>query len=324
MVTLTVPVYNMEQHLPRCMESLLHQTCRDYEILLIDDGSTDSSGALCDEYAAIYPELVRVVHKPNGGLSSARNAGIAHALGEFIVFPDPDDWVEPDYVAAFLEVQARYHADLVCLGHYVDTDSASIPCKPDAQMLLLSGSEAQRGLLLPPGMQGFSWNKLYRLEIIRTYGLSFPNQMGITEDLFFTYQYLAHCHTVCHVPTRYVYHYYQRENSSTRSPFNREKIHTIRTYEHIIADCAERDPILAHGARNEICTVAVNLLYEYEMTGKPDPEARAWLLSRVRQLLPGYLKQSRYGLGRKVQTLLTAVSPRLLMHLKKAVRNILR
>lgn len=98
MLTLAIPVYNMKQYLSRCMETLLAQTCRDLEILLIDDGSTDGSGEMCDAYAAEHPNFVRVVHKKNGGLSSARNAGIDAAKGEYIIFPDPDDWVEPDYV----------------------------------------------------------------------------------------------------------------------------------------------------------------------------------------------------------------------------------
>ncbi len=101
MLTLVVPIYNKEQYLPRCLDALLAQTISDYEILLINDGSTDGSGAVCDRYAAEYPGLIRVIHKPNGGLSDARNVGIDSALGDFITFPDPDDWVEPDYVQTF-------------------------------------------------------------------------------------------------------------------------------------------------------------------------------------------------------------------------------
>ena len=91
MITLVVPIYNMAQYLPRCVDSLLRQTCRDFEIVLVDDGSTDASGAMCDRYAADHPGHIRVIHKENGGLSSARNAGIDAARGEFVIFPDPDD-----------------------------------------------------------------------------------------------------------------------------------------------------------------------------------------------------------------------------------------
>ena len=131
MVSVAIPVYNMEQYLPRCMETMLAQTCRDFEILLIDDGSTDGSGEMCDAYAAKHPDFIRVVHKANGGLSSARNAGIDAAKGAYIIFPDPDDWVEPDYVEKLLEYRELYDADLVCTGYYVDTESGCVPAKRD-------------------------------------------------------------------------------------------------------------------------------------------------------------------------------------------------
>lgn len=321
MVTLVVPVYNMEQYLPRCMTSLLGQTCRDYEILLIDDGSTDSSGDLCDSYAAANPGFVRVIHKENGGLSSARNAGIEHALGEYIVFPDPDDWTEPNYVASFLEFMHRYQADLVCLGHYVDTDATSIPALPDKDAVVLLGRDGQRGLLLPPRMQGFSWNKLYRLDIIREHGLRFPDGMGTTEDLWFAYCYLAHCSRVCHAPAERVYHYFQRVDSSTQSGFSRAKMGTIKTFERIIADCSERDPELASLSHDRICTSAVNLLWLHESSSGKDPEARRYLLSYIRRLLPGYLRSTQYGMGRKLQALLAAVSPRIFARLKNLVHK---
>ncbi len=320
MLTLAVPVYNMEQYLPRCMASLLDQTCRAYEILLIDDGSTDRSGAMCDEYASRHPDLVRVVHKPNGGLPSARNAGIDHARGEYIIFPDPDDWVEPNYVQAFLERRCKYQADMVSLGNYVDTDSGSEPRGPDTAPMILSGYEARRGLLLPPRMQGFSSIKLYRLDLIRSHGLYFLDGLGTTEDLDFSYRYLAHCRTVCHDPACRVYHYYQRADSSTLSGFTPEKLGILRTYERIIDDCADRDLELAQVTRDEICTASVNLLWMHECIPDPDPAIRAQLLSRIRSSLPRYFRAPHYGFGRKLQTVLAAISPGLFTCVKKAVR----
>lgn len=324
MVTLVVPIYNMERYLPRCMDALLAQTCREHEILLIDDGSTDSCGDLCDGYAAAHPGLVRVIHKPNGGLSSARNAGIDHARGEFIVFPDPDDWVEPDYVEKLLRYQREYQADLVCLGHYVDTDTTSVPAMADKQAVVLLGRDGQRGLLLPPKMEGFSWNKLYRLDIIREHGLRFPDGMGTTEDLWFAYRYLSHCSRVCHVPAERVYHYCQREDSSTQSGFSREKMGTIKTYEQIIADCAEHDPALACLCRNRICNEAVNLLWLHQNTPSKDPEAKRQLLSYIRRCLLGYLLSSQYGAGRKLQALFAACSPSVFAYLKNLMHKRLR
>lgn len=309
MVTLVVPIYNMERYLPRCMASLLNQTCTDYEILLINDGSTDSSSSLCDRYSAENPGLVRVIHKENGGLSSARNTGIDNARGEFIVFPDPDDWVEPGYVELLMKYQKEYQAELVCLGHYVDTDNSSVPALPDSETSLMLGREGQRGLLLPPKMEGFSWNKLYRLDIIRIYGLRFPDGMGTTEDLWFAYCYLSHCSRVCHAPSVRIYHYCQREDSSTQSGFSPDKMGTIDTFEQIIADCTERDPALASLCRNRICNEAINLLWLHQNTAAKDPELKRKLLSDIRRYLLDYLLSSQYGTGRKLQALFAAFSP---------------
>ena len=320
MVTLVIPVYNMERYLPRCFASIQAQTCSDFEVVLVDDGSTDASGALCDAYAAEMPDRVRVIHKPNGGLSSARNAGIDAARGEFIIFPDPDDWVEPHYVESMLTYQREYEADLVCLGHYVDTGTNSVPTIHDGKERMLLGREGQRGLLLPPRMEGFCWNKLYRLDLIRSRELRFPDGMGTTEDLWFGYCYLAHCSRVYHAPTQLVYHYCQREDSSTQSGFSREKIDTIKTYEHIIRDCAERDPELARLAQDRICTIAVNLIWLLENAPEKDASARKYLLSYIRRLLPGYLRSAQFGFGRKFQAILAAISPRVFMHLKNAVQ----
>lgn len=321
MLTLAIPVYNMEQYLPRCMETMLTQTCRDFEILLVDDGSTDGSGPMCDAYAAGHPDFVRVVHKANGGLSSARNAGIDTAKGEFIIFPDPDDWVEPDYVEKLLEYYQQYHADLVCTGYDIDTETGRTPAKQDHPPMTLSGPEAQKALLLPPQMSGFAWNKLYRLDVIREHNLRFLDDVGITEDLDFAYRYLAFCRTVCFAPSARTYHYFQRDGAATRSGFSRRKLGSLHTYEKIIADCEQTMPDLAQAAKDEICTTAVNLIWMYQNSKIKDTEVKKILLRRIRENLPAYLRGNRYGLGRKVQAVLACFCPGLYAHLKNAVQR---
>ena len=321
MITLAIPVYNMEQYLPRCMKTLLNQTCRDFEIVLIDDGSTDGSGEMCDAYAAEHPDFIRTVHQANGGLSSARNAGIDAAKGAYIIFPDPDDWVEPDYVEKLLEYREMYKADLVCTGYYVDTESGCVPAKRDHPPVTLTATEAQKALLLPPQISGFAWNKLYRLDIIRKNGLRFLNDVGITEDLDFVYRYLAFCGEACLAPSARTYHYFQREGAATRSSFSMRMVDSLHAYEKIIDDCQQTIPELAQAARDEICTTAVNLIWKYENAKMEDALTKKILLGYIRGNLPAYLRGSQYGFGRKVQAVLASICPGLYARLKNAVQR---
>ena len=115
-ISVIVPVYNVEQYLPRCIDSILNQTFTDFELLLIDDGSTDGSGAICDEYAR-KDSRIRVFHKENGGVSSARNLGLYNAKGKYIAFIDADDWVESRSLPAFVKALEKCESDVV-LTHY--------------------------------------------------------------------------------------------------------------------------------------------------------------------------------------------------------------
>ncbi|MBR4473712.1 MAG: glycosyltransferase family 2 protein [Oscillospiraceae bacterium] len=114
MISVIVPVYNVEPYLPRCIKSILQQTYTDFELLLVDDGSTDSSGAICDEFVE-KDSRIRVFHKENGSMSDARNYGLDRTCGEFVAFVDSDDYVGPDYLRILAETQAQFQADMVML-----------------------------------------------------------------------------------------------------------------------------------------------------------------------------------------------------------------
>ena len=318
MLTLAIPVFNMEQYLPRCIDALLAQTDQDFEILLVDDGSTDGSAALCDGYAAAHPDLVRVVHKPNGGLSSARNAGIEAAKGEFITFPDPDDWAEPEYVQTFLELLEQYQTDLVCTGFWVDEGEKQYPGYLDGPTVTMTAGEARKALLLPPRMGGFSWNKCYRLDLLLRHDIRFRSDVGAAEDLDFAYRYLKVCETVCFCPSRRTIHYDQHPGSVTHSGFSRRNLEDFRTYEMIAAD---PDTALADAARDEMCVTAVNHLWSLLSSGERDGYARKELLRHLRRSLFVHLRSATYRRNRKLQALTAALSPRLFALLKGAARK---
>ena len=318
MISLVIPVFNMKQFLPRCMEKLLKQK-GDYEIVLIDDGSTDGSGELCDWYASEYSALVRVVHKENGGLSSARNTGIDAAQGEYVTFPDPDDWVELNFIERLTTLQEQYTPDLLCIGHYIDFDNQSVSANERQPLKQMNKNQAQKALLIPPSMNGFAWNKLYHMDIIQSHQLRFLDDVGTTEDLDFAYRYLQFCEKIVFSPEDRLYHYYQRNGAATHSGFSRKKMESIRTYEKIIATAIDKEMIRA--AEEEICNTAVNLVWSFRESHIDDEEIWRQLRQYLGQYLKYYCVSQRYGIGRKVQAILAYYTPNLYVYLKRKINK---
>ena len=316
MITVVVPIFNMDQYLERCINSLLNQSYHNYEILLVDDGSTDDSYMICENYASQYPNI-RVYHKINGGLSSARNAGIDLAQGNRIIFPDPDDWVGRDYLKELVDLQTYSDADLACTGHFVDYDNQCIPANVHSKKIEMTGNEAQNALLIPPRLNGFAWNKLYDLKIIKEHHLRFSDDVGTTEDLDFAYRYLKYCNKVSFDPQKRMYHYYQRDGAATHSRFSKQKLQSIRTYEKIIADTDSI--VLKDAAASEICNTAINLLLLYNTGGTNDRNTEKLILSYIRQYRKQYIKSSYYGVGRKVQCIGACFIPKVYCTVKRVL-----
>lgn len=317
-ISVVVPIYNLSKFLPRCFESLLEQTIDNYEIILVDDGSTDDSGILCDQYHNEYKDFVRCIHKRNGGLSSARNAGIDLANGKYIIFPDPDDWVEPDYLEELLSLQLRESVDLVCTGYKVEFDSNSVLANLGQQYQTMSKEKAQLSLLISEGMGGFAWNKLYHLDIIRREKLYFLDDVGTTEDLDFAFRYIQHCSMVCFAPDVRTYHYYQHKNAATHGDFSERKVASIYTYEKILQVVGNNSEI-GVAAKEEICNTAINLIVMYLNSGNDDKKLYKKIRSYIKEYYWEYIKSTHYSLKRKAQAVLARYSPKVY----QKVRNII-
>lgn len=316
MITVVVPIYNLSDLLPRCISTLLEQ-CGLIEIILVDDGSTDKSPVMCDYYAETFPDRVRVIHKSNGGLASARNMGIEAAQGDYIIFPDPDDWVEPNYISKLTELQEKYQPDLLCVGHYVDYDDHSEAANIGQSLRQMDGIQAQKSLLIPPCMSGFAWNKLYHLDIIRENDLRFLDDVGTTEDLDFAFRYLEFCKKVVFSPEDRIYHYYQRNGAATHSGFSQKKLDTIRTYEKMIVLTTNKDIIRA--AQEALCNTAVNLLWIYENSKFDDVYIEKKIQSYIWMNLKQYCTSKQFGIGRKIQAIIACYMPRTYAYLKNKV-----
>ena len=215
-ISFVIPVYNCKTFLPDCVSSIRAAGIPDYEILLIDDGSTDGSGALCDELALKSPEI-RVVHQPNAGASAARNRGIREASGELLLFIDADDSIEPKLLSNVLSDSRCAESDLTIFGLAFDyykngncyrRDPLFYPT--DAVLDSQNWGKEFRVLFAKNSLSPV-WNKVYRRDILQQYHLLFNEGMFLYEDLEFVLRYMQHCDRIWNVP-KAIYHYRQSED----------------------------------------------------------------------------------------------------------------
>ena len=218
-ISVIVPVYNVEKLLHRCIDSILAQTFTDFELLLIDDGSKDKSGEICDEYTEIDARI-RVFHKQNGGVSSARNIGLDNARGEWIGFVDSDDYVEENFLSSFFKL--GQNADLLSQGFLSPNWQNKGPkTVTEKDEIVTENSIASFALRLTKTTQiGFLWCKLFRSKIINKYSIRFDENVCFMEDRLFIYNFLSHSNRVINVSeTGYVYYF-----SSTGKTFGKQDV----------------------------------------------------------------------------------------------------
>lgn len=194
MISIIVPIYNSENYLNRCVDSILSQTYTDFELLLIDDGSTDGSGTICDEYAE-KDSRITVFHKPNGGVSLARNIGLDNARGEWITFCDADDYVSPSYLENLIAAVDNPEIDLVF--NYAIVHCNGKVEKEDYPEKEISISEIS-DLFLHNDLiwHTSTWSKLFRRSIIENYNIRYIEDVHIGEDALFLFTYLLKCRRI--------------------------------------------------------------------------------------------------------------------------------
>lgn len=225
-ISVIIPIYNVEAYLPRCIESVIHQTFKELEILLIDDGSTDESGKIADAYKE-SDIRIKVIHKENGGLSDARNRGIKESTGEYIFFLDSDDWLDYTALERLYEVMVQDKVDLAVGGFYYAYDQGDWVdqryWRQGEEKRILNNEEAMTALIENEYVKNFAWGKLYKRQLIE--GILFEKGI-LFEDVFWQVQVFSrinHC-TILRQPICY---YYQRE-SSIVGRFNLRKLDILK------------------------------------------------------------------------------------------------
>lgn len=230
-LSIIVPVYNVEEYLDRCIRSVLRQSFNNFELLLIDDGSEDRSGRICDLYAD-KDSRVRVLHKENEGVSIARNMGMMMARAEYIAFVDADDELDGQMYQKLMEEMRKPEPDIVFCRFYTFTDAGDkqycyeenlgkVAQHPAALELFLVEKKYEKkgNTLIKDNVFGSVCRSIFKSEIIQTYNIRFVPQIRLAEDLLFLMEYCNYCKRGC-VVDEYLYHYYVSRNTSAVSGYS--------------------------------------------------------------------------------------------------------
>lgn len=242
-ISVIVPVYNTEKYLHRCIDSILSQTFTDFEVLLIDDGSTDSSGEICDEYAA-KDARVRVFHKENGGASTARIIGLDNAKGEWISFVDADDWLDISLYHDMLNKAQKENSDMVACGVAIErhgSESLLLECPIDYTSI----QSLQDFRMIEGTVYSSLWNKLIRREYIDKHQLSFDNRLHMWDDLWFILRARLYNPIISILSTSYYHYRTDSLNSITKQSAKRKIVSQIHCA-NMISDFISRHSDLSH------------------------------------------------------------------------------
>lgn len=269
-ISVVIPVYNAESVVHRAVESILPQMNGQVELILVDDGSKDNSGAICDEYSKNHSQ-VKVVHKVNGGLSSARNAGMAVAQGEYIVFLDADDYLAPNACEELSKVICEHHPDCIDFGwNYVYWTGEITPNLHKVPKNVLLGNDVLRNLILPPLLHlngdeehfiyDFACMKVFRRRIIEENAVSFNEKQRIWEDRPFVCHYLKYCRNFYSMDQCLYYYVFTEGSLGQRYSLDFFKIMltSFQFYRQLYADEFEFDtPFVNH----YWCHAIENMIY---------------------------------------------------------------
>lgn len=211
-ISIIVPVYRVEKYINRCLDSILNQSYKNLEIILVDDGSPDRCGEICEEYAK-KDSRIRVIHKENGGLSDARNFGMKYITGEYTLFLDSDDYIEKDCIETLLKIAQENNSDIVQCGFYYDYNTYLLYddryYTEDSPIVNLDNNSLMRELVINERVKNFVWGKLYKSELIRD---KYFKKGVLFEDVFWSHNIMKDVkkYTIIHKP---LWYYTQREDS---------------------------------------------------------------------------------------------------------------
>lgn len=311
MISVIVPVYNVEKYLDKCIQSILNQTYRDFELILVDDGSTDRSGEMCDQYA-IKDERLRVIHKENGGQSEARNYGVSYARGEFIAFVDSDDYIHERYLE-ILDCMNDHENSITVVGMkkvYSD-EICSQRIQKNEATVKLSGRKAAINALYQKGIDTSPWGILLPKRVVVQY--PFPVNKYHEDDLT-TYKYYMSVDEV--VISRESLYFYRQRPDSTMHKIGKPIFDELEAADKVVLDAAINYPFLYSAAKSKQFSNYVQvLLRTYDSFGNSDIQGR--ILEVLDEYKLKMLKDKNARIKNRLAALLLMGDARLLYYVNK-------
>lgn len=310
-LSIIIPVYNVENYLEACVDSILSQDFKDYEIILIDDGSTDKSGKICDAYAA-QDERVRVFHIENGGPSKARNYALAIADGKYVEFVDSDDQIESD---ALIKIYEKIHSQneevLIMNTNIVDGNDSVIQIlnipnkgKKSTDNILIELTPTSKAIYLH-----YLWNKWYSLDFLRRNNITFDENVRLGEDFLFNCNVFKNA-TMIEGTDVLLYRYYKRDNGSLSSKFNADELQRRKMMDAVLIDLYQSKGLYCAETREQIDQMIGAMAFASirAVFGKNSPKrkkqkeyVRDFLESEYYDYLIKYLSSGNVGMVNRVE-----------------------
>jgi len=280
-ITVIIPVYNVEQYVVRCIESVRSQTYKNLEILVIDDGSADHSGSLCDALA-IKDERITVIHTSNGGVSKARNKGLELASGDYISFLDGDDYIEDNmYQDLVICLEKGEAPDLISFGFYDETENGTLysklVLKADASLTVVPAEQIFHEFFIGK-VEPNVWNKIFKHEVIKNNTIRFDESVSYGEDMLFVYSFLRKAKKNFFYNDNF-YHYVKRHASITNRGFDSSKYSIFQAFDMLqeMSDGEFSDALPAIYANR--AWVTARFIFDLYLAGRKEeiPKLRHWL-----------------------------------------------
>lgn len=316
MISIVIPVYNTEKYLDKCVGSIVNQTFENLEIILVDDGSSDNCPVMCDEWGK-KDDRIKVIHKKNGGVSSARNAGLNIAKGDYIAFVDGDDWVDTNtYEVAFDMISSNY-SDLVVFSLLNEYDTETDQYIDSYDVNVCNQSELFNLILDTDYVCGYACNKLFKKTLIDK--LRFNEKLFCCEDIDFCTRYAMNCNKVAYTTAKF-YHYRQRNDSMTGEyKYSVRKLSILDAYENIMPIYKEYDNEDYYKLERNYLKIALNIKGRMILSKVKNDAVAKRLDNIIREYYPIVMGNTKNSKKVKANIVLTKCFPGGLLKAKQFI-----